>query len=186
VQIVNGFLSAIGRLWARGCLGKGVVIFGALFVMGLCGSIFGRGRAPTAIAPAVLVATSAALLTEKPAERPTATIAPAAPATAALVASTDIPTELPTATATITPTLTAQPTAKQLPAATVKPIPTAAPALQSTDTPAPVAENFDRNGDGKVTCKDFTTQAEAQRALEAGQRQLDGNDKDGRACESLP
>lgn len=46
--------------------------------------------------------------------------------------------------------------------------------------------NFDSNGDGKVTCADFQTQAAAQQAYNAGYIKLDGNDKDGKACESLP
>jgi hypothetical protein len=48
------------------------------------------------------------------------------------------------------------------------------------------AGGFDNNGDGKVTCADFQTQAAAQRAYNAGYTNLDGNDNDGRACESLP
>lgn len=46
--------------------------------------------------------------------------------------------------------------------------------------------NFDSNGDGRVTCADFQTQAQAQEAFNAGYTRLDGNDNDGRACESLP
>lgn len=45
---------------------------------------------------------------------------------------------------------------------------------------------YDTNGDGKVTCADFKTQAAAQEAYNAGYTKLDGNDKDGKACESLP
>jgi hypothetical protein len=37
-----------------------------------------------------------------------------------------------------------------------------------------------------VTCADFKTQAAAQQAYNAGYKKLDGNDKDGKACESLP
>ena len=46
--------------------------------------------------------------------------------------------------------------------------------------------SFDSNGDGKVTCGDFQTQAAAQQAYNAGFTNLDGNDNDGKACESLP
>lgn len=46
--------------------------------------------------------------------------------------------------------------------------------------------SYDNNNDGVVTCKDFTLQSEAQKALEGGYKKLDGNDKDGKACESLP
>ena len=45
--------------------------------------------------------------------------------------------------------------------------------------------NFDNNNDGKVTCSDFNTQAEANIALAQGYTNLDGN-RDGIACESLP
>lgn len=46
--------------------------------------------------------------------------------------------------------------------------------------------SYDNNGDGKVTCADFQTQTAAQQAYNAGYTNLDGNDKDGKACESLP
>jgi len=63
---------------------------------------------------------------------------------------------------------------------------TPAPVIAPTDTPVPAPTNYDRNGDGKVTCADFSTQAEAQAAYNAGYTNLDGNDNDGLACESLP
>ena len=44
--------------------------------------------------------------------------------------------------------------------------------------------SFDNNGDGKVTCADFTTQAQAYEALQAGYTNLDG-DGDGEPCENL-
>jgi len=66
----------------------------------------------------------------------------------------------------------------------VAPQATQAPA--ATPPPAAQPANFDRNGDGRVTCDDFSTQAEAQIAYNAGHTRLDGNDNDGRACESLP
>lgn len=44
---------------------------------------------------------------------------------------------------------------------------------------------FDNNGDGKVTCADFTTQSQALVALRAGYTNLD-RDSDGIPCESLP
>jgi Excalibur calcium-binding domain len=90
---------------------------------------------------------------------------------------------------TITSTLTSAPTFTAFPSFTAL--------VLSSDTPAPTAtvvfvlptsasSGFDNNGDGKVTCADFSTQAEAQQAYNAGYTQLDGNDNDGRACESLP
>jgi hypothetical protein len=67
--------------------------------------------------------------------------------------------------------------------ATLTPLPTATVlfiAATSSNT------GFDSNGDGNITCGDFNTQAAAQQAYNAGYTQLDGNDNDGRACESLP
>ncbi len=52
--------------------------------------------------------------------------------------------------------------------------------------PTSASTGFDHNRDGKVTCADFSFQSEAQEAYRAGHTQLDGNDNDGRACESLP
>lgn len=64
------------------------------------------------------------------------------------------------------------------------PAPTQAP-IAPAPTQTPTAEqDFDRNGDGAVTCADFDTQAEAQRALEAGHKNLDNNG-DGVPCEKL-
>lgn len=64
--------------------------------------------------------------------------------------------------------------------------PTAAPLPTDTPVVASGSSGYDHNGDGKVTCADFSTQAEAQEAYNAGYTRLDGNDNDGRACESLP
>lgn len=62
--------------------------------------------------------------------------------------------------------------------------PTATPPQQ---TPTRPVEDFDiLKPDGQVTCEDFRTQPEAQKAYEAGYTDLDGNDRDGLACESLP
>jgi len=88
---------------------------------------------------------------------------------------TTIPTKtitpIPPATNTVVPTKTPSPTKP--------PLPTAVP-------PTSPSTGFDNNGDGKVTCADFQTQAAAQQAYDAGYTQLDGNDNDGLACESLP
>jgi len=78
-------------------------------------------------------------------------------------ASTPLPSETPIPTDTIPPTIAVLPPASSNP-----------------------STGFDNNGDGKVTCADFKTQAAAQRAYDAGYTGLDGNDKDGKACESLP
>lgn len=72
------------------------------------------------------------------------------------------------------------------------PFPTIPPTRTATRTPtqAPASgggqTGFDNNGDGRVTCADFQTRAQAQRAYEAGYRNLDGSDNDGKACEGLP
>lgn len=75
--------------------------------------------------------------------------------------------------------------ATQPPAA--QPSATQAPVVveQPTSTSEPAVTNFDNNGDGKVTCADFQTRAQAKVALAAGYTNLDGNG-DGEPCESLP
>ena len=45
---------------------------------------------------------------------------------------------------------------------------------------------FGNNSDGKVVCKNFNSQAAAQNTHRAVYIQLDGSDKDGRSCKSLP
>src|SRR5688572_2525578 len=45
---------------------------------------------------------------------------------------------------------------------------------------------FNNNGDGRVVCKNFNSQAAVQEAHRAAHIQLDGSDKDGRSCKSLP
>ena len=83
------------------------------------------------------------------------------------IAPTDEPTAEPTAEPTHAPVA-------------VKPAkPTAQPQA------AAPTRGFDNNGDGKVTCADFSTQAQARQALAAGYKKLDSN-HDGIPCESLP
>lgn len=63
----------------------------------------------------------------------------------------------------------------------------AATATLPQQTPTRPVGDFDiLKPDGQVTCEDFRTQPEAQKAYEAGYTDLDGNDRDGLACESLP
>lgn len=106
--------------------------------------------------------------------------------------STPRPT-VPSPTATITrttaPTATDKPT--RTPRPTKTPTATASPRPTRTATPIPPPtssgpKNYDKNGDGKVTCDDFNFQFQAQEAYDAGYTDLDGNPKNGRACESLP
>jgi len=150
--------------------------------------------APTDVPPTEILAVIAAdTPTDAQATKVQAVQATRAPQLTATKAATNTP--LPSATATITPTATRLPTAKPTaqPVATAKPAPkptavpkpTPAPAPRATNTPAPAAKSFDNNGDGKVTCADFKTQAEAKVALAAGYTKLD-NDGDGIPCESLP
>jgi len=119
------------------------------------------------------------------------------PTTTPLPAKTLQPTQSPTiraptntrrATSTTAATATIKPANTQpRPTNTGMPLPTNPPATQAPlPTQPPPPTNYDRNGDGKVTCKDFGTQAEAQAAYAAGHTNLDGNDNDGLACESLP
>ena len=66
--------------------------------------------------------------------------------------------------------------------------PTGAPraATVAANSAGSSGNHFDGNGDGRVTCADFRSHAAAQSAYSAGEIQLDGNDNDGKACESLP
>ena len=43
---------------------------------------------------------------------------------------------------------------------------------------------FDNNGDGRVSCKNFNSQAAVRES--AAHIQLDGSEKDSRSCKSLP
>ena len=132
--------------------------------------------------PAAAIATAAPVAsTDAPTAEILATLATDAP-TAEVLQVAPVATDTPAATATITPTVTLQPTTKPVAA----PKPTVKPAPAPTTAPAPpAAQSFDHNGDGKVTCADFKTQAEAKIALAAGYKKLDNNG-DGVPCESLP
>jgi len=119
--------------------------------------------------------------TPRPTHTATVTITPTPlPTFTPLPTSTHIPTFTPTVTTRPTkiasPTLAATTPLKALPTQPVR----------ATDVPAPQSTGYDTNGDGKVTCADFQTQAAAQAAYNAGYTKLDGNDKDGKACETLP
>ena len=100
-----------------------------------------------------------------------------------------LPTLTPAPTITFTPTASNTP----LPTRTISPTRTRPPtqtptivAVFPTQLPASGGTGYDSNGDGKVTCTDFATQAAAQQAYNAGYTNLDGNDNDGKACETLP
>lgn len=91
------------------------------------------------------------------------------------------PTLTKTATRTRTPTKTR--TATRTRTRTRAPVATLVP---TTSRSGGGVNIYDTNGDGRVTCADFQTQAQAQEAFNAGYTRLDGNDNDGKACESLP
>ncbi len=140
----------------------------------------------TALVTDTLPPPQVATLTDTPiasaTDSPTATLTvtdTSAPSTTSTVSRT--PSRTPSST--ITASNTARPTqARPTSTATARPLPTQAP--PPTQPPQPTG--FDNNGDGRVTCADFATQAQAQAAYEAGYTRLDGNDNDGRACETLP
>jgi hypothetical protein len=138
VSVLTGFLSAVGRLWARGCLGKGAVIVGALIVLGMCSSLLGGNRTPPAAAPVAAITPSA--------PSPQSTIAPAA-ATTAPVPTAEVLVQLATAVPTAEPTDAPEPTSP--PAATRPPVLGQAP--QGSDCPAdhPVKGNIVDRGANK-------------------------------------
>ena len=128
---------------------------------------------PTAPVRALPLAT----LASSPTLAPTATITPT---------QTARPTALPTRapTFTVAPTMAASPTSK--PASTPTLVPTVAP----TNLPAPAPCNCSVSD---YDCKDFHSQREAQTCFDfcGGSAanniwRLDGNDHDGKVCESLP
>lgn len=106
---------------------------------------------------------------------------------------TQLPTSTPTITLTPLPTLTS--TSTITPTITLTPTPSHTPTITLTPTkrpPTPVPTaicNCSRDYD----CKDFRTQSSAQRCFNFcggsttfNWSHLDGTDKDGRVCESLP
>jgi micrococcal nuclease len=141
-------------------------------------------------------------------EKPEATLPPAPPLptpSPAPLSPTPLPptpTPLPIATFTAVPTITPIPTSTP-PGNVLTPTPTPGESAEETPTDAvpgeeptlppppapapptlPPERDFDTNGDGEVTCEDFTTCEEAIRALNAGYTRLD-YDNDGIPCESL-
>lgn len=89
------------------------------------------------------------------------------------------------------PTFTSAPPLEVNPTATIYEYLTNTPFILPSQQPPTssssggTGNNFDTNGDGKVTCADFTTKADATVALHAGYTNLD-SDGDGIPCESLP
>lgn len=95
---LNGILRAPGALWNRGCIGKIIVAFLALIVIGICGAPFaGRQGAQPVTAPATVVAPSMPAPTSVPIEAPRATEVLA-------TLATDVPPLVPVATPAPQPT----------------------------------------------------------------------------------
>jgi hypothetical protein len=136
IGILRSIGRAIGQLWNKGCIGKVIVGFLALIVIGICGAPF---RGASSSAPAV---TSAPVVAQAATAAPTHTANPVptdAPAT------TDMPTaEVLAQLATDAPTAaliepTAAPVATRAPAPIATPAPTAAPVVaQPTKALVPV------------------------------------------------
>jgi hypothetical protein len=100
------------------------------------------------------------------------------------------PCEVPGATTAPTqaPPAGATPATPRTPSSPLLPTPTAVPTPSPRPTNPPLtrpASDFDRDGDQRVTCADFDTQADAREALDAGYVDLD-DDRDGVPCETLP
>jgi hypothetical protein len=129
VSFITGFLSAVGRLWSKGCLGKSAVIFAALIVLGMCGSIFGGNRARPAQAPAAAITPSA--------PSPESTIVPAASPAPTIAAATLSP-EVLASLATDAPTAEL---------ATIAPEPTSAPEPTAKPAAAPPVGAAPKGGD---------------------------------------
>jgi hypothetical protein len=99
-NVVNGLVAGVARLWSKGCLGKGAVVFGALIILGICSAILGGGNrgAQTGQTPGQQAPTAAPQLAAVvPTEPPAPTDAPR-------------PTRAPKPTATTAPTDTPEPT----------------------------------------------------------------------------
>jgi len=120
MQLLRSITAFIAGIWQRGCLGKGAVIFVALIVLGMCGSILGGGnRTPATssqptIAPAIAApATTAPEPTAAPTEQPTtevlATLATEAPSAEPTIAAAPTDTPAPPARATLAPEPTKAP-----------------------------------------------------------------------------
>lgn len=193
-------LDRLWRYWMRdiqsrkSMKGKAASIAVGLFAMCctcsvLSSAVRGTGQAVGLVATNTVVLPTQIPLAATPTERVVVVTATSAPATlvptaeATAVAPSETPVSatqtpvLPTET-TVPPTATRVPT--RAPAPTRVPAPTRAPVVA-----APPARSFDNNGDGKVTCADFSSQAQARQALAAGYKKLD-SDHDGIPCESLP
>jgi hypothetical protein len=181
-----------------GCLariGKGLLIFCGI-VIGLAVLAAILPKKPTATAPKAGI-----ILVPSATPADTATLAATEPATITPLPAT---ATSPAPTSTIVPpTSTDAPTATPLPAATDIPlVPTDTPISLPTDTPPSVEASVPPTEAPQMlyicdhdayNCSDFSTHAEAQAAFDycsvngfGDIHGLDGGDKDGMACESLP
>lgn len=98
MNVLRTITSGIGQVWARGCLGKGIVVFVAVIVLGMCGSLLGGNRTRPAAGgvPTTLAAAAVPTTAPEPTAVPEPTIAPepttAPEPTIAAVPSTAAPT----------------------------------------------------------------------------------------------
>jgi hypothetical protein len=121
-NVVQGFARGVARLWSRGCLGKGAVIVGALFILGMCRAIL--GGAPPATAPGTPPTQGSAQLVAMATEPPVLTAPPPPTASPGVATKPDGPVETPP---------TAAPANAPTDTQTVATVPTLSP----TDTPTP-------------------------------------------------
>jgi len=132
MQLLRSITAFIAGIWQRGCLGKGIVIFVALIVLGMCGSILGGGnRTPATSSQPTIAPAIAAPATTAP-EPTAAPVAPTEQPTTEVLAT--LATEGPSAEPTIAaaPTDTPAPPAR----ATLAPEPTKAPVASSGVAPS--------------------------------------------------
>lgn len=130
-----------------------------------------------------------------------ATPAGKAASTARSLTETAAPTETPRPTRTLPPTKTTRPTNTARPTNTPQPAKTATDEPTATQQPTLIPPTQpSRSGeipicacDNSLSCGDFNRQKQAQACFDYCRSQgyddpnhLDGNDKDGKACESLP
>jgi len=184
VRLADRLVAVTRRTWASGRNGKIVVSLGALAVLGLCNGLTSGGRAAATPTPApvrFLGDATPGASTRRPADtREPATDRPEPTRAEATTAPTvALPTQVPP---TAAPPVLAPPTA--VPPPTEVPPPPAPP----TEPPPPRPEYQpvdDRD------CADFSSRIEAQAWWEywharghPNPGRLDGNDQDGRVCES--
>jgi len=132
--LLNTLARGIGKLWGKGCIGKVIVGFLALVIIGICAAPF-RGASQTTPIVATGIPVAQVAATAASTEPPAPTSAPPTVSPIRVVAVSPTATE-PLPTVTLTPTAILAPTV----APTSTPAPTARPkpAVAPKPTPAPV------------------------------------------------